>query len=91
MFIRSVKAVLPKLDNTYKITALSHVVAMLFRHVLQKQHCRIAIVCYCCKHCFTNILPTRFLKIIHIYSSSILIITNLLNYEEYITSVMNEI
>jgi hypothetical protein len=36
-------------------------------------------------------LPTRFLKIIHIYSSSILIITNLLNYEEYITSVMNEI
>lgn len=79
MFIKSVKAGIPKLDNTYKITALSHVVAVLFRYVQLKEHCRIATVCYRCKHCFTNILPTRFLKIIHISSSSIVIITNLLN------------
>jgi len=57
MFIRSVKVGLSKMDNSYKITALSHVVAMLFRHVQLKKHCRIATVCYCCKHCFTNILP----------------------------------
>jgi hypothetical protein len=63
MFVRSVKVGLPKLDNTYKITALSHVVAMLFRHVQLKKHCRIPKVCYCCKHCFTNILPTRLLKL----------------------------
>jgi hypothetical protein len=84
MFIRSVKAGLPKLDNACKITAFSHAVAMLFRHVQLKEHCRISTVCYCCKHCFTNTLPTGFLKIIHIYSSSIVIITNLLkSFTEY--------
>jgi len=80
MFIRNVKAGLPKLDNTYKITALSHIVAMLFRHVLLKKHCRIAPQsATAADTALRNILPTRFFKIIHIYNSFIPIITNMLN------------